>query len=448
MLRAIHVENFRSFEDSGRIELSDLNVFIGPNSAGKSNLMTVVELALQTMERLDFSYHRQHMPLALEHLPSFGSFDSVVRRPSSRKAARPSEFSLLLEWAKAPGKTPCWERFAFEPSPVTGAALVRRIDYGTKDPSTSPRLTLEATDPNGGNFRVLGPDGLDANSEAFFVGGIPFVDVVSKKHPSLDELVASLGVRSPVGGFLKEYSAAISDDSYRSVIVVRPHRPVPRSVYVLDDPMMAADDRAFITSLLQLWTEEEGQAARGRIAENLKTLTLADSIVVRATKRKRGPQLAEVMVAPTKKHPAVTLADVGYGVSQVLPLLSHEAQLSGGNLVVYQPEAHLHPLAQSRLADVFVSSVERNNRIYVETHSEHLVLRLQALIAGGEIAPDRVRVFCVEHDGKNSSVKTMAFDELGVPKDRWPKGFLDTGLNLARDLAEKRQSKPRKKSDV
>ena len=86
--------------------------------------------------------------------------------------------------------------------------------------------------------------------------------------------------------------------------------------------------------------------------------------------------------------------------------------------------------------------MKRGNRAYVETHSEHLVLRLQALIAGGEIAPERVRVFCVEHDGKKSNLSPMLFDARGVPRTPWPSGFLDTGLDLARNLAQRRRSPP------
>jgi hypothetical protein len=70
------------------------------------------------------------------------------------------------------------------------------------------------------------------------------------------------------------------------------------------------------------------------------------------------------------------------------------------------------------------------------------VLRLQTLVAAG-LDPAKVRVFCVEHDGKQSVVTTMTFDKQGIPKTRWPKGFLDTGLDLARDLAEQRKGRAR-----
>ena len=211
---------------------------------------------------------------------------------------------------------------------------------------------------------------------------------------------------------------------------------------------MSADDRRLIDDLLRLWSSEEDPEARQRIVDNLETMTLAADLDVRTVARSQGTQLVEVLVKPREHGRTATLADVGYGVSQVLPLILQDAQSVNDNLLVYQPEAHLHPLAQSRLADVFVASVKRGNRAYIETHSEHLVLRLQALIAGGEIDPERVRVFCVEHDGKKSNVYPMLFDARGVPKTPWPKGFLDTGLELARDLAQRRQSRPpRKKRD-
>ncbi len=81
MLRALRLEHFRSFVDTGRVELADLNVFIGPNSAGKSSLMTIIELALQTGIDMGSSTG----PLPLERVPSFMSFDAVMRRNGPKR---------------------------------------------------------------------------------------------------------------------------------------------------------------------------------------------------------------------------------------------------------------------------------------------------------------------------------------------------------------------------
>jgi hypothetical protein len=426
MLRAIRLENFRSFADSGRVELADLNVFIGPNSAGKTNLMTAVEVALRGVPATDSG-----SPLNLVDLPSFAAFDSLLRRNGAGRR-RQGEFAFTYDWSAEPASEVRWQRFLFRRSAASGAAFVRRVEYGAA--GTQALSAVEASDSNGRAYRVAEPHDLAGQPDVMFTAG---AWVVYWKKLRAD---AGRARMTALPGATLEFVR--TQGLPRKVLVVRPHRPVPRSVYVLDDPLMSVDDRELVSDLLRFWSQGDEEEARERVLEGLRVMTLAADMDVRSITRGQGTAMVEVRVAPHEKGRSVTLADVGYGVSQVLPLLAQDAQLSDSNLLVYQPEAHLHPLAQSRLADVFVASVKRGNRAYVETHSEHLVLRLQALIAGGTIEPDRVRVFCVEHDGHKSTVQSMLFDERGIPKSRWPRGFLDTGLELARDLAQKRQSRP------
>lgn len=406
MLRALRLEHFRSFVDTGRVELADLNVFIGPNSAGKSSLMTIIELALQ----IGIDMGSSTGPLPLERVPSFMSFDAVMRRNGPKRKGQIPQFAITLEWSKAPSAEVTTNRYTLRKSILSGAAFVHRAEYGGE-------VEVEAEDKAGVGYRFLAPASVKDKSASF-----------DRHFPSTKSAI-----------FAQEFEQKqIWAGPYRGTTVIRPHRPIPRSVYVLDDPLMSPDDRQMITDLVQIWADEKHLSAREQLVESLRTMTLAQDLDVRATTHGRGA--VEILVKPREKGRAATLADVGYGVSQVLPLLLQDAK--GGSkrdLLVYQPEAHLHPLAQSRLADVFVSSVMRGSRIYVETHSEHLVLRLQTLIAGGVIDPERVRVHCVEHDGKKSNIYPMTFDAKGIPKTPWPKGFLDTGLTLARDLAAARQ---------
>jgi len=412
MLHALRLHDYRSFADSGRIELSDVNIFIGPNSAGKSNIMTAIELALVNSNRTGLT------PLDLSQVPSFGSFDSILRRPGKHRKSDDAEFSLLCEWQKFGA------RHFFRRSPSSGATIVHRTEYFSRGSPENLVLTAEATDAEGSEYHGL--DSKKRIQAIRFLQGAPLLVHQQTRHRV--QGVKAVGPPGP--------------SARRDTVVVRPHRPVPRSVYVLDDPLMHADDSRLISDLLRLWSDDGDSKARATIVENLQTMKLAVDIEARTLGRRKGPRTAEIRVAPRKKSDVATLADVGYGVSQILPLLSHDAQLADGNLVAYQPEAHLHPLAQSRLADVFVASAARGNKVYVETHSEHLVLRLQTLVAAG-LDPAKVRVFCVEHDGKQSVVTTMTFDKHGIPKTRWPKGFLDTGLDLARDLAAQRREQAR-----
>lgn len=407
MLHAVRLHDFRSFADSARIGLADVNIFIGPNSAGKTNIMTAIELALLNTGTVPW------VPLNISQIPSFGSFDSILRRPGAHRRSAEAEFSLFYEWEEFS------QRFYFRRTPSAGSTYIHRVEYFAKSPPSKKLFTAEAADAEGNTY--YSADDRKRSKKLLFSGGAPLRFVNSEQ----------LSVTLVPG---------LTPTSRSDTVVVRPHRPVPRSVYVLDDPMMHADDSRLVSDLLRLWSDEGDSQARSIIVQNLQTMHLAVAVEARTLGRRTGPRTAEIRVSPRHKRDTATLADVGYGVSQILPLLSNDAQLNAGNLVAYQPEAHLHPLAQSRLADVFVASASRGNKVYVETHSEHLVMRLQTLVAAG-LDPDKVRVFCVEHDGKQSLVTTMSFDENGVPHERWPKGFLDTGLDLARDLAAKRGRK-------
>jgi predicted ATPase len=412
MLLALRLKDFRSFADSGQVELADVNIFIGPNSAGKSNVMTAIELALLG------SPPNASQPLSISQISSFGSFDSILRRPYKNRKAAEAEFSIAYQ------REHFGQRFTFRRTPSSGSTFVHQIEYFAQPSASKPSLTAVATDAEGTEYRTTHKS--KSSRSIMFYGETPLLRVTDRDQKNLETL---------------EVVPGLPPTSRRhDPVIVRPHRPVPRSVYVLDDPMMHAEDGRLVSDLLRLWSDEGDRTTRAIIIENLQRMGLAVAIEARTLGRRTGPRTAEIRVSPRRKAETATLADVGYGVSQILPLLSHDAHLRGGNLIAYQPEAHLHPRAQSRLADVFVASAARGNKVYIETHSEHLVLRLQTLIAGG-LDPRKVRVFCVEHDGKQSLITTMTFDEKGIPQTRWPSGFLDTGLDLARDLAATRRER-------
>jgi len=131
----------------------------------------------------------------------------------------------------------------------------------------------------------------------------------------------------------------------------------------------------------------------------------------------------------------VSLEDVGFGVGQVLPILL-EAQM-GGCLLIEQPELHLHPALQGNLAETLVKAVERTRgQVILETHSEHMVLRIQKLIRLGRLSADEVSVLVIESapDGHQeshsfaSSIRRLDMDDSGRLVDPWPPGFFDGAL--------------------
>ncbi|NJR21307.1 MAG: DUF3696 domain-containing protein [Richelia sp. CSU_2_1] len=134
----------------------------------------------------------------------------------------------------------------------------------------------------------------------------------------------------------------------------------------------------------------------------------------------------------------VYLPDVGFGVSQILPILVECLRTKAEETIVLeQPEIHLHPSLQSKLADFFICMAKSGKKLVIETHSEHLINRLCLRIAqeeSGEIK-ELLNTLFVSFDEKQktSVVKPIHINEFGEIQN-WPVGFFDE--NDARDLME------------
>ena len=134
---------------------------------------------------------------------------------------------------------------------------------------------------------------------------------------------------------------------------------------------------------------------------------------------------------------AVTLADVGYGINQILPvIIEGVASREGAILCVEQPEIHLHPRLQANIADLMIDTIAdepgKRKQWIVETHSELLILRLQRRIREGKIKPEDVSVLYVDPNDESvegSEIIPLRVDENGDFIDHWPEGFFDEAFN-------------------
>ena len=125
----------------------------------------------------------------------------------------------------------------------------------------------------------------------------------------------------------------------------------------------------------------------------------------------------------------VSVADMGFGVSQVLPVLVALIAANPGQLVyLEQPELHLHPRAQVALAHVLADAAKRGVRVVVETHSSLLLLGIQTLVAEGNLSPELVKLhwFTRREDGV-TEVNSADLDEAGAYGE-WPEDFDDVDL--------------------
>ena len=134
----------------------------------------------------------------------------------------------------------------------------------------------------------------------------------------------------------------------------------------------------------------------------------------------------------------VTIADVGFGISCILPVIV-EGVASQENtiLCVEQPELHLHPKLQASVADLMIDAIANENgkqkQWIVETHSELLILRLQRRIREGKVSPDDISVLYVNPGKNGSTIEVLRIDEDGDFVDEWPHGFFDEAFDELMD---------------
>lgn len=125
----------------------------------------------------------------------------------------------------------------------------------------------------------------------------------------------------------------------------------------------------------------------------------------------------------------VSLSDVGFGISQLLPFVVQSLAGQDQIITIEQPEVHVHPRLQADLGDLLAYAAKKQrNQFLIETHSEHLILRLQKLVRDGELSPADVSVLYVQRGVEGSEVLQLRLDEEGDFIDDWPGGFFPERL--------------------
>jgi predicted ATPase len=140
-------------------------------------------------------------------------------------------------------------------------------------------------------------------------------------------------------------------------------------------------------------------------------------------------------------HVQSNIIDIGFGLNQLIPIILQCFIAPKGSLIlIEQPEAHLHPRAQVELADFLVDVVNFGNRVVVETHSEHLLLRLQTRMAEKKIAPENVKIHYFDLTKSGTKITNMKIDEKGYFIEPIPEGFFEEGFRET--LAHIKASQP------
>jgi hypothetical protein len=177
------------------------------------------------------------------------------------------------------------------------------------------------------------------------------------------------------------------------------------------------------------------------IMEKRSDIDTATEIWIAKLNSNISDRISDLVLTDKRSNTRVSHRDIGIGVSQVIPILVSCYGLSDSLIAIEQPEIHLHPKLQAELGDVFIESAlgEQKNRFILETHSEHLLLRIMRRMRETynqepsqqmlSITPEDVSILFVESTKGGTIVREMLLNERGELVKAWPGGFFEEELD-------------------
>ncbi len=403
----IAVKGFKSIAEECEIDIRPLTILAGANSSGKSSIMQPLLMLKQTLEapydpgpllidgpNVQFTETAQF----LSTLPDEKGTDQFQIQIKTRD----SDFAHSVETTFRNGQI----GFKIVEMTVEVKQITKTLSF--KHFTLYPEMSVE-------EIRALGDQGPVRNDFNAVKRSRCFLCFESKDGDRLFN---------------------VTYNSVESYIFNAIHLPGlrgnPERIYKLSStgPRYPGTFENYAASVIHEWQETADERLK-QVADTLHTLGLTGKV----SAQKIGDVGIELQVGRIPRYRTdnpdmVSIADVGFGVSQVLPVLVALIAAEPGRLVyIEQPELHLHPNAQVALAQVLADAAKRGVRVVAETHSSLLLLGVQTLVAEGKLSPDLVKLhwFSRNEDGI-TEVDSVDLDEAGT-YGKWSVDFDDVSLN-------------------
>ena len=406
----ITVGGFKSISQEQSIEVKPLTILAGANSSGKSSIIQPLLLLKQTLEA---TYDPGPLLLNGPNV-KFTSAEQLLARSYDEKPANSFHVGITITGGSA-------ATTSFKQSTNKGFDL----EETTYSNGAGERYRLSMGMPQDEIQSVYARSYL-----GYVLDSTPDIIPTVVQDRCFLKLNASLkrkDILVPV--HIPRYEQYLENSIQRII-----HLPGLRGNPARDYPVTAIGPtfpgtfEYYAASIIEQWQIDKESERLERLNADLARIGLTRKVVA----RRKNATAIELLVdrfLQGDKEDMVSIADVGLGVSQALPVLValHTAKLE--QLVyIEQPEIHLHPRAQSVMAEVLADAVTQGKRLVVETHSNLLLRGIQTLVAEDKLSPELVKLhwFKQLEDGC-TEITSADLDETGAYGD-WPEDFDDITL--------------------
>ncbi|HYW09185.1 MAG TPA: DUF3696 domain-containing protein [Longimicrobium sp.] len=442
MLNQLGLENFKSWRSVRQLRMAPITGLFGTNSSGKTSIIQALLMMKQTVESSD---RKQVLNLGDDSDPvRLGTFGEILHQGKG-----PFEFDL--KWT-LPQELVIPDPAQPDATMFSGAEMdfrARISAAGSRGRMRVEELEYRFADATFAMRRKERQEHgyeLEGSSEK----GFGFKRIRGRAW-DLPDPVKSYGFPDQVKAYYQNASfvsdlALSFEEQMNRVYYLGPLRDYPKREYTwagAEPADMGQRGERVVDALMA--SQEQPKISRGKgikaftvqeyVGYWLKELGLVHSFSVQPITPESN--LYRVWITRSPGAAPALITDVGFGISQILPVLTICYYVpEGSTILLEQPEIHLHPAVQSGLADVFIDVIRRRKiQLVVESHSEHLLRRLQRRMAEEQIAPEQVALYFAQQEQGVSSLSPLEVDEFGNIRN-WPPNFFGDEMGDLAAMAE------------
>jgi predicted ATPase len=440
MLKQLGLENFKSWRSMDGVGLAPITGLFGTNSSGKTSIIQALLMMKQTVESSD-----------RKQVLNLGDDSDSVRLGTFREMLHQGKgpFEFELQWS-LPHELAIPDPTLPDTTMFSGTEMgfCTRISAGSRGRMRVERLEYRFADRA---FALQRKERQEHSYELEASGnGFGFKRIRGRAW-DLPDPVKSYGFPDQVKAYYKNASflsdlALAFEEQMNRVYYLGPLRDYPKREYTwagAEPADMGQRGERVVDALMA--SQEQPKISRGKgtkaftvqeyVAYWLKELGLVHSFSVQPITPESN--LYRVWITRSPGAPPVLITDVGFGISQILPVLTICYYVpEGSTILLEQPEIHLHPSVQSGLADVFIDAMKRRRvQLVLESHSEHLLRRLQRRMAEEQLAPEQVALYFAREEQGVSRLSPLEVDEFGNIRN-WPPNFFGDEMGDLAEMAE------------